>query len=130
MRNIDQQRAAHAWNCVQGCNEKYVNLAKGAPALIMTSGLMQTLAFHAEKGKKGEKEVHHAELVKHICVWLHQRFRQRITGGDFQTIMLALMGTGEKPVEESRFYQQATDETMELLRWLRQFAPAVKGDAQ
>ncbi len=126
MRNIEQERAAYAWDCVQGINDKYVNLVKGAPALIMTSGLMQTLAFHAEKGKK---EVHHAKLVQHICVWLKQRFGQRITSGDFHTTMRTLMGVGENPVEESRFYQQATDETMELLRWLRQFAPAVKGDA-
>lgn len=130
MRNIDQERAAYAWGCVQNIPEKnilekYTNLAKGAPALIMTSGLMQTLAFHAEKGKK---ETAHALLVTHICEWLKQRFVGRIIDADFSTVMRALMGTGENPVEESRFYQQATEETLELLRWLRQFAPAVKGD--
>jgi CRISPR-associated protein Cmr5 len=125
MRNIDQERAAYAWGCVQAIDKSYTKLAKGAPALIMTSGLMQTLAFHADKARK---ETAHALLVKHICDWLKQRFEGRIVGADFPTVMRALMGTGENPVEESRFYQQATEETLELLRWLRQFAAAVKGD--
>ena len=125
MRNIDQERAAYAWDCVQGIDKSYTNLAKGAPALIMTSGLLQTLAFHAEKGKK---EPAHALLVKHLCDWLHQRHARHIDGGDFPTVMRALMGRGENRVEESRFYQQAIEETLELLRWLRQFAAAVKGD--
>ena len=131
MRNIDQERAAYAWGSVQNITEKsildkYSNLAKGAPALIITSGLLQTLAFHAEKGRK---EPANALLLKHLCNWLQQRFAGRMAGADFPTVMRALMGSGENPVEESRFYQQATEETLELLRWLRQFAPAMKGEA-
>ena len=126
MRNIDQERAAYAWGCVQAIDKSYINLAKGAPALIITSGLLQTLAFHAEKGRK---ETANALLLKHLCDWLQQRFAGRMAGADFPAVMRALMGTGENPVEESRFYQQATEETLELLRWLRQFAPAVKGEA-
>lgn len=45
MPNLEQQRAAYAWNCVQNCSSDYVNLAKSAPALVMGNGLMQTLAF-------------------------------------------------------------------------------------
>lgn len=118
MRNIDQERAAYAWGCVQGINDKYANLAKGAPALIMTSGLMQTLAFYQGKG-----ENHHKALVKHVCDRLHERFKKEIANADFKTVMESLHGSNP------RFYQQATDETLELLRWLRQFAPAVRGEA-
>ena len=48
---LDQQRAAYAWISVQGCNSDYVNLSKGAGALIMSNGLMATLAFYESKGK-------------------------------------------------------------------------------
>lgn len=117
MRNIDQARAEYAWACVQGCSEKYVNLVKGAPALIMTSGLMQTLAFYA-----GKNEAHHKHLLDQICRNLLTRFPRQVSDGDFRTVMQAMY------VADPRFYQQATEETMELLRWLRQFAAAVNGD--
>ena len=116
MRNIDQERAAYAWDCVQNIPDKYTNLVKGAPALIMTSGLMQTLAFYQGKGEK-----HHKDLVGHICTHLHTRFKKEITSVEFKTVMESLHGSNP------RFYQLATEETLELLRWLRQFAPAVKG---
>jgi len=117
MRNVDQVRAAYAWQCVQGCSEKYVKLVKGAPALIMTSGLMQTLGFYAGKG-----ENQHKALLRNLCNHLNTRFPKQIANSDFSTVMQALYGS------DPRFYQQATEETMELLRWLRQFAAAVKGD--
>jgi CRISPR-associated protein Cmr5 len=117
MRNIDQERAAYAWGCVQAIDKSYTNLAKGAPALIMTSGLLQTLAFYQGKGEK-----HHKALVGHICTHLHDRFKKEIANADFKTVMESLYGSSP------RFYQLATEETLELLRWLRQFAAAVKGD--
>lgn len=108
---LDQQRAAYAWQGVQGCTKEYVNLAKAAPALIMNNGLMQTLAFYESKGKP-----HHQQLAKHLSGWLHQQ--NHVTASDFNAVMTSLQST------ESSRYRQATEEALALLRWIRQFAAA------
>lgn len=72
--SLDQQRAAYAWQCVQGCNSRnddYTNLAKAAPALIMNNGLMQALAFYQDKAnwddkKQCFKKPHYNEVSTHI----------------------------------------------------------------
>ncbi|MCZ7627152.1 MAG: type III-B CRISPR module-associated protein Cmr5 [Candidatus Methylomirabilis sp.] len=48
-------------------------LAKGAPALIMQSGLMPVLAFYKDKGKS-----HHEALLHHLCEWLCVTYSGRI----------------------------------------------------
>lgn len=112
---LEQQRAAYAWQCVQSCTKDYTNLAKGAPALIMGNGLMQTLAFYASKGKD-----HHKALNGHLCAWLQKR--SIVTGTSFPEVMATLHKA------ESCTYRCATEETMALLKWIRQYAPAVSGD--
>ena len=81
--SIEQQRAKFAWERVQGCNKKYMNLAKAAPALIMNNGLMQALAFYQAKG-----EAHHLTLNRHLCEWLRQR--GIVQQADFANAMMAL----------------------------------------
>jgi CRISPR-associated protein Cmr5 len=122
--NLDQQRAAYAWQCVQGCNGDYANLAKAAPALIMTNGLMQTLAYYQEKGKNYQEKGknHHLALSKHLREWLKCRFKQQINDSDFSAIMQALFNTAD-----ASFYRQTTEESLALLRWIRQFAAAKTG---
>jgi CRISPR-associated protein Cmr5 len=127
MPDLGQRRAAYAWEKVQDCGEKYANIAKGAPALIMGNGLMQTLAFYQGK------EEHHRLLNQHICEWLIGRFREQ---GQIPTSMKS---AGSKQEElfsqviralagaEPPLYRQATEEAMALLRWIRQFASAVTG---
>lgn len=116
MPDLGQQRAAHAWKSVQQCTKDYTNLAKSAPALIMSNGLMQTLAFYEAKGKD-----HHKALLRHILIWLKGRF-SGIESPDFPSTMRFLHSA------ESNDYRRATEETLELLRWIRQFAAAVSGD--
>lgn len=116
MPDLGQQRSAHAWFCVQKCSKEYTNLAKSAPALIISNGLMQTLAFFEGKGKQ-----HHRQLLAHIMTWLKGRFA-KIAVPDFAHTMQFLCGSS------SAEYRRATEETLELLRWIRQFAPAVSGD--
>jgi len=119
LKSLDQERAAFAWKCaLDGKSDKYVNLAKSAPALIMQNGLMQTLAFLEGKGKD-----EHKAIVRHIVEWL--RDRQIVDRADFGAAMAQLHGG------ESDRYMRATDEALEILRWIRQFAPAIcdgKGD--
>lgn len=111
---LDQQRAAYAWERVQGCNSDYTNLAKAAPALIMSNGLMQTLAYYQDKGN-----VHHNALSRHLREWLKHRFPHQFDGDDYGNIMQGLFNTAH-----AQFYRQATEETLALLRWIRQFAAA------
>ncbi len=130
--SLDQQRARYAWEKVQRQTKEYATLAKGAPALIMGSGLMPVLAFYHGKGKGNDKD-HHRALLNHICEWLHKRFGDRIKGDafdkdPFKAVMSALTGdAGGDAAEHARFYQHATEEAMAILRWIRQFAAAVVG---
>jgi len=55
MSTLEQQRAQDAWDCSTHYTSDHVNLAKGLPALIMNSGLMQVLAFCHEKENKHEE---------------------------------------------------------------------------
>ncbi|MBE0434897.1 MAG: type III-B CRISPR module-associated protein Cmr5 [Methylomicrobium sp.] len=110
--SLDQKRAAYAWKVVQGQPDEYGKLAKGAPALIMNNGLMQTLAFYQDK--KGE---HYKALNKHIIDWLaaYLTHQENVTV-PFDKMMDALLNAN------SQKYRKATEETLALLRWIRQFA--------
>lgn len=122
--SLDQQRARFAWNEVQNRGDKYEKLAKGLPALIMQSGLMPVLAFLNEKGEK-----QHNALRDHLCVWLKQQFPQKIGSASFSDVMTALMGNQQgDAAAHAQFYRMATEETLTILRWIRQFAAAVAGD--
>lgn len=118
---LEQQRAADAWKVSQGRGNEYKNLAKGLPALIMNSGLMQVMAFLYEKsgGDKRSKQRHCADLGDHLRAWLHGRFPKVIQGNDFASFMEAMMKA------DPSTYQQITAEAYAWLRWVRQIAAAV-----
>lgn len=120
-QTLDQQRAAFAWECASAGmrqhGKEYKVLAKGAPALIMNSGLMPTLAFYAGKGDT------HKMLLEHLAGWFSKRFagRQeyRPAPTESEEVMAHLHG------KSSEFYMEATDEALEILKWIRQFVDAV-----
>ena len=126
MCDLDRQRAAFAWQRVDeavgalGGNagreaeayKSYKNLAKAAPALIMNNGLMQTLAFFTSKGK-----AHHLALRDDMLEWLSGAHCHLPVPQDYPQAMGWLHGAAS-----SEQYRLATEETMNLLRWLRQFA--------
>ncbi|TSE30396.1 type III-B CRISPR module-associated protein Cmr5 [Tepidimonas charontis] len=128
-QTLDQQRAQYAWEQVSqvapNLIKDYTREAKGAPALIMGSGLMQTLAFFQAKGKN-----QHLALLSHLCRWLGRTLggtavtdRERFppeAAANFATVMAALH------TAPSSLYLRATDEALALLRWIRQFADARK----
>jgi CRISPR-associated protein Cmr5 len=115
---LEQRRAANAWRCAHGQGKDYVNLAKGLPALIMNSGLLQVMAFLNEKGSKGSRQEHCATLGTHLRAWLHERFGDDVPD-EFPEFMEALMKA------DSRKFQALTTESLAWLRWLRQMAAAV-----
>jgi CRISPR-associated protein Cmr5 len=114
---LEQRRAQDAWNRCQRYQKEHVNVAKGLPALIMNSGLMQVLAFCHEKGGANE------QVATDLREWLRLRFAQRLPSAEFEPFMQALMKSS--PQE----FQAITAEAFAWLRWMRQMAAArVKGD--
>jgi CRISPR-associated protein Cmr5 len=113
---LDQQRAADAWQCAQAQSQskEYVNLAKGLPALIMNSGLLQVMAFLEEKGPKQQ---HCSVVARDLRAWLRRRFPE--VPEDFDGFMRALMNA------DSSKFQAITAESLAWLRWLRQLAAAI-----
>lgn len=110
MRTLDQKRAAYAWTKLASPTKEYVNLVKGAPALVMANGLMQALAYYQDKSQEGR------QLVTHVGQWLKE---QGLTpGDDFESVMRSLhQGDAVK-------YMHATTETLELLKWIKQIGAA------
>lgn len=108
---LEQQRAQDAWNQCASYSKDHVNIAKGLPALIMNSGLMQVLAFCHEKGKANE------QVATHLRTWLNQRFSVARDPG-FESFMQALLKA--QPAD----YQAITTEAYAWLRWMRQMSSA------
>ncbi|MDR3352274.1 MAG: type III-B CRISPR module-associated protein Cmr5 [Zoogloeaceae bacterium] len=114
-QTLEQQRAQHAWTCAQQGmaqhGRDYVNDAKGLPALIMNSGLMQVMAFLREKGGR------HETLASHLRDWLHQQCQTPTDFAEFMQVLFTM---------EPRSFQNTTAEALAWLKWLRQIAPAVQ----
>lgn len=115
-QTLEQQRAQDAWNKSADYTKEHVNIAKGLPALIMNSGLMQVLAFCHEKGKANEL------VASHLRQWLGKRFNGVDRDPGFEPLMEALMKA--TPGD----YQAITAEAFAWLRWMRQMAAARKGE--
>ena len=121
-QTLDQQRAALAWQYASTgmaqYGKEYKGLAKGAPALIMNSGLMPTLAFYAGKGAAAQQLLDHL-----ICVMSSRLNGQKLGIGQggrfFADFMKMLQGCA------SHDYMRYTDEALEQLKWIRQFVDAV-----
>jgi CRISPR-associated protein Cmr5 len=114
MATLEQQRALDAWEKCEQYGDAHVIVAKGLPALIMNSGLMQVLAFCHDKGGANEA------VATHLRCWLNDRFKFSNTHGDpgFESTMQTLMNA--KPAD----YQAMTTEAFAWLRWMRQMAAA------
>jgi CRISPR-associated protein Cmr5 len=114
---LEQRRAQHAWEKakegVERFSKDYANDAKGLPALIMSSGLMQVMAFLHEKGGR------HGLLAQHLRDWLHQ---QCGTPREFEGFMRELF-----EMQNARRFQAITAEALAWLKWLRQLAAAQQG---
>src|SRR6202047_5443216 len=111
---LDQQRAADAWQCAQAQSQskEYVNLAKGLPALIMNSGLLQVMAFLEEEGPKQQ---HCSVVARDLRAWLRRRFPE--VPEDLAGFMRALTDADK--------LQAISAECLAGLRWLRQLSAAI-----
>jgi len=122
-QTLDQQRAALAWGYATAGmaqhGKEYKGLAKGAPALIMNSGLMPTLAFYAGKGAAAQQL-----LDQLICGISSRLLGQKLSGG--QGIRLFPEFMKKLQTGSSHDYLRCTDEALEQLKWIRQFVDAVQ----
>ena len=112
-QTLEQLRAQNAWEASANVDKDYVNIAKGLPALIMNSGLMQVMAFAQEKGKK------HEVVAAQLRNWLAGRFPK--VKNDFTGFMQSLMNA------EPQEYQAINAEAFAWLKWLRHMAAARNG---
>lgn len=122
-QTLDQQRAALAWQYatvgMAQHGKEYKGLAKGAPALIMNSGLMPTLAFYSGKGRAAQ------QLLDDLIRGLSQRLAgHELKAGQGVQRFPNFMEMLQKG--ESRDYLRYTDEALEQLKWIRQFVDAVE----
>jgi len=115
MATLEQLRAQDAWDKCAAREKDYVNFAKGLPALIMNSGLMQVLAFCHEK--KGVNE----QVASHLRQWLNRRFHDADLDPGFESFMQSLMQASPS------HYQAVTVEAFAWLKWLRQMSAARAG---
>jgi CRISPR-associated protein Cmr5 len=131
-QSLDQKRAEFAWEAVSKAKRvvskfsDYKNLTKSAPALIMGNGLMPAIAFYESRKKKGITVPHAAALRDNILEWLQVKFKEekifQPLPKDFPSAMERLQNV------DSGFYMRATEETLAMLKWLRQFADAVEAN--
>jgi len=115
VRTRTQLMAQYAWEKTKSAlnKENFVQLAKGAPALVMANGLMQALAYWQARGKDGGKE-----LVSTVAGWLIGSEGPK--DGGFQQLMEHLHQA------TSAEFASKTREALELLRWVKQFASALE----
>ena len=119
MATMEQRRAKDAWEKCADYEEDHVNLVKGLPALIMNSGLMQTMAFLHEKGSK-DAQRHCRDVACHLRGWLNERFGAGVPR-DFEPFMTTMMEA------DTRKFRAVTTEAFAWLRWMRQMAAARDG---
>lgn len=125
-KTTDQKRAAFAWECAEqagknGIINEYTNLVKSTASLIMSSGLMQTLAFL--QAKKDKHHLHYEILLSDLCKWIGIKFMSR--SQDTAALEFDVILTGLNTLD-STTYMQVNSEMMALMTWLRQLADARK----
>lgn len=124
LRNLEQDRAKYAWECVQEVKKEsdqlqknYNSYVKKAPTLIQANGLPNVLAFYYNKLKKGEEA--YELLYKHIANWNQLK---RLTNN--KDILQWILNDAS-----SLEIFQVTKEIIALLNWMKRFADAeLKGE--
>ncbi len=117
--NQDQARALQAWTLIakednpekvksKEWEGKYGSLVKNFPAMIVTNGLGQALAF-----LKAKKKEHHLGLYRHVSGWVTKEI-YGVTGDLLEKII----------ADNSANYRRATTETLAFVAWLKRFAEA------
>lgn len=135
----EQQRAKAAWDAINEVNtyqhdsadkikKKYRSLVLKSPALILSNGLGQAVAFFASKSqpKEGKQpsadNIAHKLLLKHLWDWLEEVRICSLGHQDVKDVHKLPLWVTQATSEQ---YRHATAETLAYLHWLRRFAEAV-----
>lgn len=113
----EQERAAKAWAYIADVKGKtfegkYGGRVKELPALILTNGLGQTLAFLRAKGKGNPNAPQ--TLYGHLSEWV----MSEIASGQQDSLLEWIIG------QDSSTYRRATTEALAFTVWLKRFAEA------
>ena len=114
--SLEQKRAKDAWDKSKNYDKDHINFAKGVPALIMNSGLLQVLAFCQEKEKQQKL------VADDLCQWLATQFEWVAKYQGIEDFIGKLITASPSD------YQAITTEAFAWLRWLRQMAGARKAN--
>jgi CRISPR-associated protein Cmr5 len=117
-QTLQQERAASAWAQIEQVeleNDKfkkeYGSLVRGLPAMILSDGLAQTLAFLLAKGKDDRTKPHYV-AYQHLSSWVCRRLE---TDKDLLDWVLH---------KSSADYRRAASESLAYLHWLKRFVEA------
>lgn len=118
LANLDLLRARAASEAVndvanlgEETQKKFRQLARSAPADIMTMGLGQTSAFWASSGKE-----HDQKMIEHVKGWL--RTQALIQDQEVNLVDWVVA------IDDMLTYRRATRETLAFLAWVKRFAEA------
>ena len=131
MRNLDQERAAHAAVCIKRIKERnekddYAREAKKMPVRIMNAGLGQALVFLAAKA-------HRKDRINKILERLELDLKDWVIGKCAicsYSLDASLLENIIHQNATSDDLRRATNEVLAYLQWLNRFAEAygLKGD--
>jgi CRISPR type III-B/RAMP module-associated protein Cmr5 len=128
-KSIEQARAKYAWKCAEEGGapkegekpkpafEKYKSHAREFPMLVLTSGLINAVAFAREKGgvgKANEGDKAWEKVYKHTENWLKGECGTNYFGEN--SIMKGLLDTNDH--QKMRLL---TNETISLFTWIKRF---------
>ncbi len=123
-QTLDQRRAAHAWEKVEGLDpgrgEDYKRQAKHLPVRTLTSGLGHALAFLNAKSGGGTNH----PVVDDLSEWVLKRRNLPAQPADTRDLVEAITKG------DAVFLQLATDEALAYLQWLTRFAEARFGNEE
>jgi CRISPR-associated protein Cmr5 len=117
--SLEQKRAKIAWDSVKKVDKnkkEYRALARKLPAMIMVSGLGQTLAFLKSKGENENAE---QLIYNHLSNWLAKE--SPIDWGSEISELDLLYKVINVDIAT---YRQATQEALLFLSWLKRAAEA------
>lgn len=128
LQNLEKERAKYAWERISEVKKKskevkdsYQSYCKKAPALILTNGIGNTLAFFKSKSiensdekEKGPEKQAYELLLKHIN-WCNP---------DKEKDIIEWIVNDATPIETLRL----TRNILALLSWMKRFAEIELGD--
>lgn len=123
---VDQRRARLAWKTIQDVKEnesqevqgKFARHAKQMPMRVMTSGLGPAYAYVLAKAKKAHVL---KKLLDSLSRWVCEQVG--VVNGEGNLLEQIMQD------EDGSYLQEATDETMAYLKWLKRFAEAELADS-